>query len=106
MNTAPSDEHARRQAAVEYVVAVNAAQARAQQQVGRYVSLSELGGLPSVPVGFVPRIITDQWSYAAIVKDVFDACGFALLSDERGVIYEAQPRTVRSQGSNAPAEDE
>ena len=98
-------ERARRQAAVDYVVAVNAAQALAQKKAGRYVSFNELAGLPSVPVGLIPRVIVDQWSYMVSLKDFFDTCGYALFSDERGVIYEAHARAAASQGPKDTAED-
>jgi len=37
------------------------------------------------------------------LKDYFDACGFALFSDQRGVIYEAHPRAVASPQSGEAA---
>ena len=62
-NDVSGDTRARRDSAMRYLIAVNAAEARAQRQTGRYTSLSELSGLPSVPVGFVPKLLFDQWSY-------------------------------------------
>ena len=61
--------------------------------------------MPSAPVGFIPKLLFDQWSYVVSLKDYFDACGFALFSDERGVIYEAHPRAVaRPQSGEAAGE--
>jgi hypothetical protein len=72
------------------VQAVNALEARAHKERGSYVVLSE-SGAPTAPVGFVPRLVFDRWGYLLIVKDLFDPCGFALISDEHGVVYEARP---------------
>lgn len=87
------DSSRRREAAFEYISAVNSAQALVQKRGGRYSSLNELTNVPSAPVGFVPKLLADRWSYVVSVKDYFDACGYALFSDERGVIYEAHART-------------
>ena len=53
-------------------------------------------GLSSTPVGFIPTFLYDEWSYIVSLKDYFDGCGFALFSDERGVIYHSHPRPVRT----------
>jgi hypothetical protein len=95
-NVESADQRARRDDAVQYLIAINTAQARSQSEGGRFVALDDIQGLPSTPVGFIPKLLYDQWSYIVRLKDYFDACGFALFSDERGVIYQSHPRPVRS----------
>lgn len=46
-----ADDRARRESAVRYIVAVNTALARTQGEMGKYAPLSDLLGLPSVPLG-------------------------------------------------------
>ena len=101
-NVESADQRARRDDAVQYLIAINTVQARSQSERGRFVALSDMQGLPSTPVGFIPKLLQDQWSYIVSLKDYFDACGFALFSDERGVIYESHPRRVPA----ATTEDE
>jgi hypothetical protein len=36
----------------------------------------------------------DQFGYMIKVTDALDPCGFALFSDERGVVFEALPTTL------------
>ena len=84
----------RRDAAIGYLSAVNSAQMLRQNQGGKYAPLDELTNMPSAPVGFVPKLLIDRWSYIVSLKDYFDVCGFALFSDERGVIYEAHSVTL------------
>jgi hypothetical protein len=101
-------QRARRGAAVEFLGAVNAAESRAHAAGDRYAALADLPGLPAAPVGFVPRLTFDQWSYAVSVKDLFDACGFALFTDSEGTIYEAHAASApdtpgESDSGGAPA---
>ncbi len=86
-----ASERARREAAVAFVDRLNAAQKNAQATQGAYVALSDAVSLGDVPLGFVPRLTFDRWSYAVSLKDLFDPCGFALFSDQDGVVYEARP---------------
>jgi hypothetical protein len=81
----------RRAAAVKYLEGVDVARLRAQDQVGRFASLHELRNLPALPVGFVPKLLADQYSYVVSIKDLFDSCGLALLIDDRGAVYVGQP---------------
>ncbi len=86
----------RREAAARYLIALHGAQRRAQAESGRYISLQDLRGLPDLPVGFVPKLMADRWSYMISVTDLLDACGFALVSDDREVIHVAYPRRIPS----------
>ena len=85
-------QRTRRIEAMAYLSHVNAAQARVRRDGGSFAPLSSLG-LAAAPVGFVPRLTFDQWNYQISLKDVLDSCGFALFSDQDGVIYAAQPVT-------------
>ena len=105
-NDVSGDTRARRDSAMRYLIAVNAAEGRAQRQTGRYTSLSELSGLPSVPVGFVPKLLFDQWSYVISLKDFFDPCEFAFFSDDRGMVYEAYPQAPRTPTSQEVPPDD
>jgi type II secretory pathway pseudopilin PulG len=86
------DQAERREAAVRYLATVNAAQARAQQQNGTFVPLSEAVAVGAPPVGFVPTLPFDRWSYIVRLSDLFDPCGFTLFANATGKIYEAHPR--------------
>jgi hypothetical protein len=79
--------------AARYLEALYAAQTRGHTAKGRYVPLHELRELPPLPVGFVPKLMADQWSYVISLKDLFDSCGAAMFLDERGVIYRAHARS-------------
>jgi hypothetical protein len=85
------NERARREAAVRYLATVNQGQAASQRMQGAYLPLGEAAEIGSVPLGFLPRLVFDRWGYLVSLKDFFDPCGFALFSDERGVIYESYP---------------
>ncbi len=87
----PTTQHVRRRAAVRFIRSLNAAQARSQATVGRYAPLVESADLGALPVGFVPRLTLDAWSYVITVKDLFDPCGVSLISDQDGTVYEARP---------------
>ena len=80
--------------------AVNSAQMQLQEPRGESTRLGNeaLTNMPSAPVGFVPKLLIDRWSYIVSLKDYFDVCGFALFSDERGVIYESSFGDVPSCG--------
>lgn len=103
--TSPTASDIQRQgAAVRYLAAVHTAQKRAQAEAGRYLPLHELRDLPDVPLGFVPRLVANQWSYAVWMKDLFDACGFTLFADDYGVVYDAVPRRHSLRTAAAPSE--
>jgi hypothetical protein len=86
-----ASERARREAALAFVDQVNAAQKMAQDTQGAYVALGDAVSPGDVPLGFVPRLTVDQWSYTISLKDLFDPCGFAFFSDQDGRVYEARP---------------
>jgi hypothetical protein len=98
-------ERVRRDDAVRYLISVNAAQTRSQQSDGRYLSLTEIGSTRTAPLGFVPRLVVDRWSYIISLKDLFDLCGFTLFTDEHGVIYESHPSQVAQRESPPPSDD-
>ena len=101
-----ASERERREAALAFVDRVNAAERAAHDEQGTYVPLAEAVSVSGVPLGFVPRLTFDRWSYAVSLKDLFDPCGFALFSDQDGRIYEARP-VVRSGAAGAePARGE
>ena len=100
-------ERLRRQAAVKFVDDVNVAQARRQRETGRYASLADIQQAATAPLGFVPRLVLDQFGYAIKVIDALDPCGFALFSDERAVVFEAHPTAVeRKSPEGAPPSDD
>jgi hypothetical protein len=87
-------------------VQVHAAQSLSQRERGTYAPFDAARDLRDIPVGFVPRLVFDRWSYIISVKDVLDPCGFALFSDEHGLIYEAHPNARNdSPSSSAPQID-
>ena len=90
-------------AAIAFIREVSEAQARIYRQRDTYVALSDAVSVARVPVGFVPRLRFDRWSYGIMLKDSLDSCGFALFSDQEGVIYEGQP-TDRSPQPMSEAE--
>ncbi len=97
-----ASERARREEALAFVDRVNAAQREAQQTQGTFIPLADAVPPGDVPLGFVPRLTIDRWSYAISLKDLFDPCGFALFSDQDGRVYEARPAS-RAGGASAEA---
>jgi hypothetical protein len=96
-----AEQRSRRQMAVNFVVELNAAQTRQQRETGRYASLAEIRQSTTAPLGFVPRLVIDQFGYMIKVTDALDSCGFTLFSDEHGVVFEAQPTTVERKPSRS-----
>lgn len=96
----------RRQSAIELARQINSAQSRTFGRVGRYVPMTQLPSLPSVPTGFRLRHHTDGDSYMFSLKDETDICKYGLFSDQDGILYEKSPLPVqlasRVINSNAP----
>ena len=90
-------------AAIAFILEVSEAQSRIYRQRNTYVALSDAVSVARAPVGFVPRLRFDRWSYGIMLKDSLDRCGFALFSDQEGVIYEGRP-TDRSPQPTSEAE--
>ena len=88
----------RRQDAIRFLSSFNAIQAESHRRVGTYLALSDVPNVQSLPVGFVPRLVFDRWTYVITLADLFDRCGFVLMSDERGIVYEGQPVTADRPG--------
>ena len=42
-----------------------------------------------MPVGFVPKLLPDRLRYMIILKDFFDPCGFAWVSEDLGIVHDA-----------------
>lgn len=100
-----ASERSRREAAVDFVARLNAAQKAALEERGTYVALTDAVPPGDVPLGFVPRVTFDRWSYAVSLKDLFDPCGFALFSDQDGRVYEARPVSHDAAGDADDVED-
>jgi hypothetical protein len=81
---------ARHRSAVTVARQINTAEARSWPTTKRYMPLAELTGV-MVPEGFDAHVSTDGTSYTFSVKDVQDACRFAVFSDQEGLIYTASP---------------
>jgi hypothetical protein len=84
-------ERARRDAAAAFLRDVHAGQERRWQELGRYGKISDIADPGDIPTGFVPKTVVDESGYVVQLVDVFDACGFTLFSDDRGLIFEAHP---------------
>ena len=88
----PADA-ARRQSAVGVMRAINAAQAQAFAKNRPYLNFRELtdSGLPPRPVGFATQLTVEGSTYALVVKDTTDPCGYTLFTDQEGRIYVGSP---------------
>lgn len=84
-------DRARRHAAITFVQQINAAEAQAYRNRGTSVALIDAVKMADVPFGFVPRLVFERLTYMVSLKDSLDPCGFSLLSDQDGMIYEARP---------------
>lgn len=86
----------RRQAALRLAQTINSAEAFALSETRKYQPLT---GLPPVgivtPEGFELKLTTDGNGYALSIKDKLDECGYAVMSDQDGVIYNAVPFRLR-----------
>jgi hypothetical protein len=66
----------------------------------RYRPFEDLTMIPAIPDGFTLQFHTDGNSYSFSLKDTRDACGYAIFSDQEGLIYEAIP--MRNQARVTP----
>lgn len=90
-NAALTDgQNNRRRLAITAARQINTAEAQAARQLRRYAPLGELTNV-SIPEGFEAQVSTDSTSYTFSIKDLQDACKFAVFSDQVGVIYTATP---------------
>ena len=73
--------------------AINTAQAQALAMGRAYRNFRELttSGLPPRPYGFLTQLTVEGSTYALLLKDTTDPCGFSLFSDQDGVIYVGSP---------------
>jgi hypothetical protein len=85
-----AEQTARRRAAIGVARQINTAEARQWPATKTYAPLAELTDI-SIPAGFEVQVSTDGASYTFSVKDKQDECGFALFSDQAGLIYTASP---------------
>ena|SRR5207245_8162170 len=93
-NDETAEQAQRRRDAVQAVRYVNTAEAMGLEKAKRYVPLGQLTGIPA-PAGFKLSLVNDNKSYLLAAKDIQDPCGFALFSDDTGLIYEAQALRAR-----------
>ena len=88
---------ARREQAVRMAHQINRAEDRSSfrgsSKPRRYLPFDELRDLPSTPDGFRLQFHISGATYMFSLKDTRDRCGFAVYSDEDGLIYEALPLT-------------
>jgi hypothetical protein len=73
--------------------AINTAQAQAFAMNGAYLNFRELtdSGLPPRAVGFATQLTVEGSTYALVVKDTTDPCGYTLFTDQEGLIYVGSP---------------
>lgn len=85
-------ERDRRSAAVRLVRAINTAEYNdAKRKTNAFAPLATLGvNLGSAP-GFEPDFTTDGTSYALLLVDRTDPCGFVLSTNQKGVIFQGYP---------------
>jgi hypothetical protein len=88
----PADA-ARRQDAVRVMRAINTAQAQAFAMNRTYLNFRDLtnSGLAARPVGFATQLTVEGSTYALLLKDTTDPCGYTLFSDQEGLIYVGSP---------------
>lgn len=90
-NAPPTEAQvARRRLAISGARQINTAEAKIRVANKRYAPMNELTGI-SIPEGFEAQVSTDGTSYTFSIKDLQDACKFAVFSDQKGLIYTATP---------------
>ena len=86
-------EATRRQSALRVVRTINTLQAQAFGTKKAYLNFRDItasGQLPR-PAGFLAQLTVEGSTYALLVKDTTDPCGYTLFSDQEGVIYVGSP---------------
>lgn len=89
-------QKARRDAALQLAVRINAAQTMLigpGPQARRYRRLDELINIPPTPPGFELRFYTGGETYSFSIKDRLDPCRYAVFSDQDKYLYEAIARS-------------
>ena len=90
-------QRSRREQALRLAQMINAAEAGGPA-LGPYVRRPEYRPLDQLPIsqatpaGFRLQFHTDGASYSFSIKDITDACHYAIFSDQDRRIYEATPR--------------
>lgn len=89
-------QRVRRQQALKVAHEINLAEAAFRpkpnfREQPTYRPLKELPNIPSVPAGFRMQFYTDGPTYTFSMKDTFDACEYAIFSDQDQGIYESTP---------------
>jgi hypothetical protein len=87
-----AQQRARRFAAVRLVRAINTAEANGpRRDGGQYQPLTQLRLELPAAEGFEPEFTTNGETYAVILRDTADPCGFAVSTNQRGVIFQGYP---------------
>lgn len=89
-----STDRVRREQALRLVDQINRAESLdvSAPRHRRYRPLDQLGNVPPTPAGFWLQFLTDGSTYAVSLKDMRDACNYAIFSDQEQVIYQATAR--------------
>ena len=85
-----SAAHQSQLAALNYARLLNIQEATLAAVLKRHGPMPQLGS-PDAPDGFQVQRSSDGLGYTFSIKDMLDACHWALFSDQQGVIYAAQP---------------
>jgi hypothetical protein len=86
--TEPHGTRARREGALSLARQINMAEMASKRFGGSYVPYERLSNVGPVPTGFAVHLVTDGRSYLFTLKDSADANGYAIVSDDSGVVYE------------------
>jgi hypothetical protein len=89
--TAQSEQaaRARREQALSLARQINLAEMASKRFGGGYMPLERLSNVGPVPAGFALNLVTDGRSYVFTLKDADESKGYAIVSDDAGVVYEA-----------------
>jgi hypothetical protein len=85
-------ERARRGSAIQLVRRINTAEVNvAKRSIGSYQPLAQLGVELTMAPGFEPHFTTDGESYALILRDSTDSCGYSVSTNQQGIIFQGYP---------------